>query len=254
MVEVNRLRQPFSEQVAAFRARTQRLVPTATWQDLLGNQHDRAFVVAGAMKAALLADFASAVDEAVADGLGIDAFRRRFDDIVAEHGWEFNGSRDWRSRVIYQTNISTSYAAGRLSQLRNPELLKVKPHWMYKHSDSVLDPRPQHLAWDGHYMAPDDPWWATHYPPNGWGCQCYVIAVSDRDVRRMGGKKGAPGVKRNPIDNVPDGIDKGWDYQPGNLNELVQSVTAQAKIFPKEIFESLEKEFLLFISGLGASE
>ena len=58
-------RKPFDEQVAAFRLRLQQLVPTTTWDEVWQSQHDRAFMVAGAMKADLLADLAAAVDRAV---------------------------------------------------------------------------------------------------------------------------------------------------------------------------------------------
>jgi uncharacterized protein with gpF-like domain len=36
----------------------------------------------------------------------------------------------------------------------------------------------------------DDPWWKTHYPPNGWGCQCTVHAVSLQELRDKYGKDG----------------------------------------------------------------
>ena len=39
-------------------------LPTARWDDLMKSAHDRAFVVAGAMKADLLADLKRALDAA----------------------------------------------------------------------------------------------------------------------------------------------------------------------------------------------
>ena len=36
---------------------------------------------------------------------------------IERHGWSHTGGRDWRSRIIYSTNIATSYAAGREAQI-----------------------------------------------------------------------------------------------------------------------------------------
>lgn len=199
---------PFAEQIQAIRERTANLIPTERWTDLTRNSHDRAFAVAGAAKMDLLADFAASIDEAVAEGRSLDWFRQQFDEIVDRHGWSYTGERNWRTRVIYGTNMRTSYAAGRLAQLRDPELQEVAPLWMYRHGGSA-DPRPHHLVLDRQVLPADDPWWETHYPPNGWGCSCYVVAVSESQARRMGGRFDDPGED-------PRGtIDEGWDYMPG---------------------------------------
>src|SRR5690606_4082132 len=111
------------EQVAFFRQKLGRLVPTRRWDDILRDAHDTAFMVAGAEKADLLADLAAAVDRAVTEGVGLETFRRDFRSIVATrgwHGWTGEGTKAgeaWRSRVIYRTNAATSYAAGRMAQL-----------------------------------------------------------------------------------------------------------------------------------------
>lgn len=170
MPAVEHVRLPFAEAIEFFRGKLGNLIPTAKWDDVKKAQHDRGFMVAGAMKADLLNDFATAVQTTIEDGKSIDWFRKAFDAIVDAHGWAHTGERNWRSRVIYQTNLTTSYAAGRLAQLRDPELLDLKPYWTYRHNDSVLNPRPEHQAWDGLTLPADDPWWQTHYPPNGWGC------------------------------------------------------------------------------------
>ena len=81
-----------------------------------------------------------AVDKAIADGTTLEEFRRDFDRIVARYGWDYNGGRDWRTRVIYETNLNTSYAAGRWEQLQ------AAPFWQYEHADWVENPRHQHLA------------------------------------------------------------------------------------------------------------
>ena len=100
-------RQPFKEQVAAFRLRLGDLVPTSRWDDISKAQHDRAFMVAGAVKADLLADLGAAVDKAISQGTGLEEFRRDFRQIVERrgwHGWTGEGSvkgEAWRTKIIY---------------------------------------------------------------------------------------------------------------------------------------------------------
>ena len=214
-------RAPFAEQLAALRLRLGNLVGTRVWTELERSQHDRAFMVAGAMEADLLADLAKAVDKAVAEGTGLEAFRKDFRAIVEKNGWHgWNGEgtakgEAWRMRTIYRTNMATTYAAGRMAQLVDGKFA----FWVYKHGGS-LEPRLQHLAWNGVALPPDHPFWAEHYPPNGWGCSCRVFgARSEAGIKRVGGVPGKAlpdgWAVINPKTGAPVGIDKGWDYAPG---------------------------------------
>ncbi|MEQ1499149.1 MAG: phage minor head protein [Novosphingobium sp.] len=213
--------QPFAEQVAFFRRKLGNLIPTARWDDIERSAHDSAFMVAGAAKADLLTDLAVAVDKAISEGRGIDTFRKDFRDIVRRNGWTGwagEGSvkgEAWRVKVIYQTNSYTSYAAGRLAQLKAGNF----PFWVYRHGGS-LEPRPMHLSWNGLVLPPNHPFWATHYPPSDWGCSCYVVgARSLAGARRLGGdpdKRLAKDWNRiDPKTGAPIGVGKGWNYAPG---------------------------------------
>ena len=215
-------RLPFTEQVAFFRSKLN--LPTQTWTDLWHDQHDRAFVVAGAAHADLVADLRGAVDQAIAEGTTLETFRRDFDGLVAKHGWSYKGGRNWRTEVIYATNLRTSYAAGRYQQMLDG--VDRRPYWRYRHSEASEHPRDDHLAWDGLVLRHDDPWWDTHYPPNGWGCKCFVDALNDRDLERLGksGPDTAPPIRTVTVGakgpsprtvTVPEGIDPGWAYAPG---------------------------------------
>lgn len=220
---------PFGEQVAFFRRKLGNQIPTQAWTDLWQQEHDHAFMVAGANRADLLADFAGSVDRAISEGATLADFRKDFDAIVARHGWDYKGGRNWRSRVIYETNLRTSYAAGRWEQLQ--AVKAARPYWQYVHSDAVEHPRPLHQAWgDANLvLSADDPWWETHFPPNGWGCQCSVRALAERDLKRLGktGPDRAPAVdmrtkligQRSPGGprevQTPAGIDPGFAYAPG---------------------------------------
>lgn len=234
-------REPFSEQVAFFRKKLGSLVPTERWDDLWKEQHDRSFMVAGAQKADLLADLAAAVDAAISNGESLRSFRDRFDEIVDLHGWTgwtgegSRAGRDWRTRVIYQTNLATSYAAGRLSQLRAGGF----SHWMYKHSDAVAQPRPHHVALDGVVEPADSPFWQRYFPPNGWGCHCRVVGVRDADsARRLGGDFGrrAPGwtLETDPRTGEAPGVDRGWGYVPGaSVADALRSLSGKLNKLPE---------------------
>ena len=179
--------KPFAEQADFFRQKLN--LPTERWDDIRNEAHDRAFVVAGAAKADLLNDLRSAVDSAIAEGKSIQWFRKEFDNIVAKNGWQgwtgegTKAGRDWRTRVIYQTNLSASYAAGRYRQLTDPDLLKSRPFWKYVHNDTVRNPRPLHQSWSGTVLRYDDPFWETHFPPNGWGCRCRITAMRESEYK-----------------------------------------------------------------------
>ncbi|WP_457650944.1 phage head morphogenesis protein [Profundibacter sp.] len=215
-------RKPFTEQVAAFRLRLGNLVPTSAWDDLQHSAHDRGFMVAGAMKADLLADLGAAVDRAIAEGTGIEAFRADFRDIVTRHGWHgWTGEgtakgEAWRTKVIYRTNMATSMAAGRWAQLVDGKF----KYLIYQHSGAA-HPRLDHLSWDKLVLPFDHEFWKTHYPPNGWGCGCKVRGAHTlAGARRVGGDPDKPLPDNwnsiDPKSGAPVGVGKGWDYAPGH--------------------------------------
>jgi len=225
---------PFPEQQAFFRQKLN--LPTQHYDDIKTSGHDRAFVVAGATKAALLTDLHDAIQKAIDEGKSLDWFRKEFDTIVQRHGWEgWTGSEtkaghDWRTRVIYKTNLSASYAAGRYQQMKDPDVIKARPYWKYIHNDTVAHPRPLHKEWSGTVLAHDDPWWDTHYPPNGWGCRCRVTPVDKSEYSNQAAPENGEYTiqDRNGVNHtMPKGIDYGWGYEPGasleprNLSEQV---------------------------------
>ena len=222
------IRQEFREQIDFL---TQKLPkPTQAWTDLMHGGHDRAFAVAGVTDMQMLQEFQQAVIDA-AKTYDIKAFGREFDRLVEKYGWSYNGGRSWRVRTIFETNIRTSYMAGRLKQMRDPDVVKIQPFWMYRHADTrvPLNPRAEHVAWDGLVLDWDDPWWDTHFPPNAWRCSCGIRSVSRGGLKRMGksGPDKAPPLERETyvhegsgaVVQLPKGIGYGWDHMPGDLWE-----------------------------------
>lgn len=223
---------PFSEQLGFFRQKLN--LPSERWDDIQKAAHDRAFIVAGAMKADLVGDLRESIDKAIELGTGLEEFRRDFSKAVQKHGWtgwtgEGSAAGEaWRTRVIYQTNMATSYAAGRYRQLTDPHFVALFPFWRYVHNDSVMHPRPLHQHWGAIRLTlrHDHPFWLTHFTPNGWGCQCRVTPT-DAPAEGDATEPPAGWDTRNDLGLLP-GIDRGFDYAPG------ASVTKPLKEFIDE--------------------
>jgi phage-Barnase-EndoU-ColicinE5/D-RelE like nuclease2/Phage Mu protein F like protein len=224
---VNPAQLPFQEAIDFFRKKIQ--LPTSGWTDIWQQQHSLAFVVAGAQKDALVSDFYNAIKKAKESGTGYAEFRKDFDATVAKHGWAHNGTAGWRSKVIYDTNMTQAHNAGQWQQMW--ALRGVRPYVKYRHT-SFEHPRLEHKAWDGLVIAIDDPWLNTHSPQNGWGCKCRLDSLtrteakSDWQSRGKSGPDNAPPIEweektvgklgSNPRTvSVPKGIDAGFAYNPG---------------------------------------
>ena len=223
--DIDFTRQEFREQIDFLTQK--RPKPTRVWIDAMHGDHDRAFVVAGVTDMAMLEEFQAAIVEA-AQTYDTKGFAAEFDRLVEKYGWSYNGGRSWRIRTIVETNLRTSYMAGRLRQMRDPDMVKLRPYWQYRHADTRVpeNPRPEHLGFEGLVLDWDDPWWDEYFPPNGWACSCGMHSLSAGDLRRLGktGPDKAPPITRKPytdrlsgqIVQLPEGVDFGWDYMPGD--------------------------------------
>jgi SPP1 gp7 family putative phage head morphogenesis protein len=112
---------------------------------------------------------------------------------MAEKGWYGGDGHkadekkyiNWRARLMYDTNMKTAYAQAHYrKQLQGSEL---RPVWVYRSKLVGDNRRADHIALHGRAFRYDDSFWDTYYPPNGWGCECYVTTESEAG----GGERGA---------------------------------------------------------------
>ncbi len=206
------------------------------WRDVWQDEHARAFTVAKAMTLDILTDIRTMVDQAIADGIAFEDFRDNLEPILRAKGWwgraemtdPLTGEpRDAqlgsfrRLGIIYDTNLRTSYSAGAWMQVQDAKALQP---WL-RYVDPDPNPRPQHLDWSGTILRADDPWWQTHWPPNGWHCKCYADSLSDNDLTRDGltphaaapaaGSYTYTNPRTGAVSEIPDGIDPGFAHNPG---------------------------------------
>ena len=214
------------------------------WLDTDAATHLESFTVAKAANLDLLRDIRAAVDRALAEGVSYEDFRDELQPLLERRGWwgrremrdprtgetrevQLGSSR--RLRTIFHTNLTTAYARGKWERIeRTAEDL---PFLRYV---AVNDERtrPDHSAWHGVILPVTDPWWRTHYPPNGWGCRCVVEQLDADDIERRGyevlptrpaheGQTRAWHNERTGEDvRVPVGIDPGWDHNVGRQDSV----------------------------------
>lgn len=237
---------PFNKASQFFRDKL--TMPTGAWNELNGAAHAKAFASAGAYHADLLAELRRMTDKAIAGGMDIREFRKQFRPLVERYGWQLNGGGpSWRSDLIWRTNISTAYQAGRWQQFRDGGIDYLK----YVHSDGVRHPRPTHLAMDGKIMPIDDPFWTANYPPNGWGCKCRAVAVQEKDV-----VDATPAQLSRP-DNWQELAEDGWRYNVGQAGEAkgYEALTEKFESLPNDIAREWmrrwikEPAFARFVEG-----
>lgn len=172
---------PFKEAIEYLAQKTN--LDTDSWIEGQGIVQDVAFTVAGA-KGQVLQDIRDAVTLAIEQGISIADFAKQFDAIADRYvnNWSLKGDRAWRGQLIYEQNLRNAYAAGRYAQMTQPDVLKLRPYWQWRHGDSRA-PRLSHLALDGKVFRAND---LPFMPPAGFGCRCQIFSLSQRDLDHQG--------------------------------------------------------------------
>lgn len=234
--------------VRYFEAKGERLTWDYTESWRADNVH--AFTVAKATSLDVLRAIRAEVARAIGDGQTFAEFKRTLRPRLEDLGWwgrqevldadtgelttaQLGSVR--RLRTIYQTNVQTAYMAGRYKRQRDNA--GDRPYWRYV---AIMDDRtrPLHAALNGRVWRWDDPIWEVIYPPNGWGCRCRVVALTESEFRALGVQleNGADAVVELQVPIGRDGEtvtvqgvryrdelgrekvfrpDPGWDYNPG---------------------------------------
>jgi hypothetical protein len=190
-------------------------VPTEKWDDLKWGEHAHALTAAHSVEADILDDIHGLLNKAIASGESYDTWRKGMLGAMEKAGWYGGNGHtkddtkyiNWRLRIIYDTNMGTAYSAAQYrKQLQDAP---GRPIWVYKSKVYGDNRRQEHLDLHNKAFRWDDPFWDAYYPPNGWGCQCYVAAKSE-----SGAEREKIAVEDSSGIQLPD-IDPAWRYNPG---------------------------------------
>jgi hypothetical protein len=227
---------PFGEASDFFRDKL--TIESSFWDELSGAAHAKAFTSAGAYHAELLAELRRMTDKAIAGGMDIREFREKFRPLVERYGWQLKGGgAAWRSDLIWRTNITTAYQAGRWRQFEAGNI----GYLTYLHLDGQANPRLNHMALDNLTLPIHDPFWTINYPPNGFRCHCRAVAATEAEYNALPSElKTRPGDWATKPDN-------GWDYnvgQSGGTARGYRALTDKMESLPNDIARAWMARFL----------
>ena len=227
-----------------------------SYKDVWHEEHATGFTVAKAMQLDVLSDMHNAVTKAVENGQSFETFKKNLKPTLQEKGWwgrkemtdpltgktvDAQLGSDRRLKTIYSVNMRSAYQKGQYDRAMESDL---HPYLMYRTGPSVKH-RKEHESWNGLVLPKNDPWWDSHFPPNGWGCKCYTRAVTESQRKKYeaegipvpqradgtgGGtlkiKTEAPPVKyrtyfnerKGTVEQVPEGVDPAFNWNQGKAS------------------------------------
>ncbi|MBN9334706.1 phage minor head protein [Devosia sp.] len=233
-----------ADAIAALEARGKALVPSFRWQERYADEHARAFTVAKSVGFDILKDIFAGLEAALKEGTTPKQFSQELTPLLQAKGWwgrrsvlnpegemenvQLGSPR--RLQLMFDVNMRVSYAAGHWASFERNRA--ARPFLRYV---AIMDEntRPTHAQHHNLVLPIDHPHWKVWAPPCGWNCRCSLQSLSQRDVDRLV-KQGVPlkfeppTIAAFPWENkvtgevrfVPEGIDPGWDYNPGQAGYM----------------------------------
>lgn len=227
--------------------------PGFDYRDVWRQEHSNAFTVAKMLNADLLVEVQTLVADAIERGQTFEQFREVLKPLLVKSGWwgiqtmtdPLTGDdklvqlgSEGRIKTIYRTNMRTARAAGQWERIERTK--RAMPYLLYQLGPS-LEHRVDHLKWKDLLLPVDDAWWTNHMPPNGWGCKCWIRQVSQFEADKLmidnkvttvapdGGTKQWLNKRTGEVEVLPEGIEPGWNYNPGQARQQALDADLAAK-------------------------
>lgn len=200
------------------------LKPGYNYTKVWGAEHTYAFTVAKILELDVLADVKKSLLLNLQEGRSYHDWQKNILPSLDKTGWAaFTDPKQQphRLRNIYKSNMRVARAVGQWQRIERTQ--RTHPYLRYMLGPSTVH-RQEHVGWAGMVLRADDPWFDEHMPPNGWGCNCWVMQLTKRDAERYG-ISDSPEVEYEEWVHeesgisylTPKGVDPGWNYNPGKL-------------------------------------
>lgn len=257
--------------------KNKKLHPAFSYKDVWNEEHATAFTVAKAMQLDVLSDIKGAVEKAIEKGTTFEQFKKELKPTLMQKGWwgkremtdPLTGETitaqlgsDRRLKTIYSTNLRSAYQKGQYDRTMESDL---HPYLMYRIGASVHH-REQHLRWNNLIRPKDDPIWNSIFPPNGYGCKCYTVAVTQARKEKYE-RDGVPAYnpdtqktvrvpvqttvpkpnyknyfneRKGTLERIPEGITPGFNWNQGQTGRTIPVLQECIKKAQNEMPEAVD--------------
>ncbi len=194
-----------------------------SWKDIFEKEHAYNFTVAKATEIEVLQTLKEDIQKAIDEGLSFRSYQKVAEERLQKLGWwgekkqidpktgkeelvQLGSKR--RLETIFNTNIRTANASGKWERIDRTK--KLLPYLQYKLGSSRVH-REEHKTYADTVLPVDDAFWSTHYPPNGWGCKCWVRQISNEEAQNLGISDSPPRPYKEVLNERTGKIEKQYD-------------------------------------------
>ncbi|MGL4561946.1 MAG: phage minor head protein [Brevinema sp.] len=219
-----RLFSTFDEAREFFETRLK--LPATVFHEASNEMKKYAFTISSLVKEGVIIDVSEKLLESYDKGTSFHKFKKELRS--SSFSQELEELTDRQIELIYTQNMNSAYSYGRYQGLIGS--VEIFPNWEYI---TIGDERVRssHRALQGTIRTYNDPFWKSHYPPNGFRCRC-IVEVSDEEPNGNGvpiwdketvEKAFEDGIYPKALDlNRAIQVDMGFDHNIGEMNGWVK--------------------------------
>lgn len=184
---------PSKEAIIHFNGKT--LLTSKSYLDVKAHEHALAFTVAKMLDEDLLQNTRDLIAKSLENGTSFHEFKRQLKPLLSKDGWgnmtDDKTKLNRRLRTIYHTNLHSAYSAGQWERVQKTK--EFLPFLQYMPSLSE-NQRLAHKRYYNLVRAVDDPIWQSIFPPNSYGCKCWVKQLTHTKAQKILDEQAKKGI------------------------------------------------------------
>jgi SPP1 gp7 family putative phage head morphogenesis protein len=229
---------PFQQAVEA--ANQRGVMLPADYYALPAAMRSRQFTVSYLAKLDQIQAILTSLQKAQISGISLQQWQKEIDykqfEITKAH-----------AETVFRNAMQTHYAIGHWESFQRTK--KALPYLRYS---AINDSRTSACcrALSGIIRRVDDPFWATHTPPNHHNCRSTLQALTESQAQ----KRSPAGVGLNQVESADMNPQKGWDYNPAVSHDAILKDLIKQKIerLPPVIQSTLDEKIRQMASFFSA--